>query len=36
MCSVLYLQGVERGISVKMREAYPAAELVMCGGQPLC
>jgi len=36
MCSVLYLQGVERGISVKMREAYPAAELVMCGGQLLC
>jgi hypothetical protein len=35
-CWVLYLQGVERGISVKMLEAYPAAELPMCGGEPLC
>jgi len=36
MCSVLYLQGVERGILVKMREGYTAAELLICGGEPLC
>jgi hypothetical protein len=36
MCSVLYLLGVEHGISVKMREAYPVAELLMCGGESLC
>jgi hypothetical protein len=36
MCWVLYLQGVERGISAKMRKAYPAVELLVCGGEPLC
>jgi hypothetical protein len=36
MCLALYLQGVERGISVKMCETYTAAELLMCGGEPLC
>jgi len=33
---VLYFQGVERGFLVKMLEAYPVAELLMCGGEPLC
>ncbi len=36
VCWVLLLQGVERGTSVRMREAYPAAALLMCGGEPLC
>jgi len=33
---VLFLQGVEHGISLRMCEAYPAAALLMCGGAPLC
>jgi hypothetical protein len=36
MCWVLGFQGGERGILVKMREAYPVAELLMCGGELLC
>jgi hypothetical protein len=36
VCWVLFLQGVERGTSVRMHEAYAAAALVMCGGEPLC
>ncbi len=30
VCWVLFLQGVERVTSVRMREAYPAAALLMC------
>jgi hypothetical protein len=36
VCWVLFLQGVESVTQVRMREAYPAAALLMCGGEPLC
>ncbi len=38
VCWVLFLQGVERGTSVRMLEceAYAAAALLMCGCEPLC
>jgi hypothetical protein len=36
MCLVLFLASSERGVSLRMREAYPSAELLMCGGEPLC
>jgi hypothetical protein len=32
---VLFLQGVEHGILLRMCEAYLAAALLMCGGEPL-
>ncbi len=31
-----FLQGFEHGISLRMCEAYPAAALLICGGEPLC
>jgi hypothetical protein len=36
MCLLLFLASSERGVSLRMREAYPSAELPMCGGEPLC
>jgi hypothetical protein len=36
MCLVLFLASSERGDSLRMREAYPSAELLMCGREPLC
>jgi hypothetical protein len=36
MCLVFSLASFERGVSLRMREAYPSAELLMCCGEPLC
>jgi hypothetical protein len=36
MCLMLFLASSEPGVSLRMREAYPSAELLMCGGEPLC
>jgi hypothetical protein len=36
ICLVFFLASFERRVSLRMREAYPSAELVMCGGEPLC
>jgi len=36
MYLVLFLASSERGVSLTMREAYPSAELLMCGGEPWC
>jgi len=30
------LASFERGVSLRMREAYPTAKLLMCCGEPLC
>jgi len=32
----VFLQFVEHGVSLRMCEAYPAAALLMCRGEPLC
>jgi hypothetical protein len=36
ICLVFFLASFERSVSLKTREAYPSAELLMCGGEPLC
>jgi len=36
MCWMLFLASTERVVSLRMREVYPSAELLMCGGEPLC
>ncbi len=36
MYLVLFLASSERGVSLRMREAYPSAELLMYCGEPLC
>jgi hypothetical protein len=33
---VFFLASFDRGVSLRMREAYPSAELLMCCGEPLC
>jgi hypothetical protein len=32
----VFLASVECGVSLSLREAYPSAELLTCGGEPLC